>query len=423
MTNLLGDLISKGEGGYNSYNRGTKNHRIVPAAHPVDFSNMTLAELQRRQRLPKSDPDRIFAAGKYQLIPSTLNEAVQHLKINGAERYTPELQERIFADHLIREKRPEVFKYIVGDPGISLRAAQKAISNEWASVEDPDTPGRPAKGYYDAGNRSSTSAASVANALDHMRKSYAADIAREISPDNAWRTVTGQLRVADLHRDMHSDIKKQQEEGLNLHDQAREAPERQTSARLGLVQASLRQLGYLDSKGAPLSIDNHLGPNTLHAIKSFQRAHHLHIDGIVGKHTLAALEDAQRWPLLSEATHPQHRLYSQIERGIRKLPSHGRSADREIENAAVALTIAAHSGGLHRVDHVVLGSNGINLFAVQGRMEDPAHRRVHVELAHAVAHAGDHRAIAAMQPTPEHLHAMAVAQHQSAPRPPVMTAP
>ena len=165
------------------------------------------------------------------------------------------------------------------------------------------------------------------------------------------------------------------------------------------------------------------GTNTTHAIRSFQRAHHLHVDGIVGKHTLAALEDAQRWPLLSEATHPQHRLYAQVEQGIRKLPGHGRSSDREIENAAVALTIAAHNNGLHRVDHVVLGSNGINLFAVQGRMEDPAHRRVYVELAHAVTHGVDHRPMAAMQPTPEHLHVMAVAQHQAAPRSPVMTTP
>jgi hypothetical protein len=52
----------------------------------------------------------------------------------------------------------------------------------------------------------------------------------------------------------------------------------------------------------------------------------------------------------------------------------------------VALTIAAHVNGMDRVDHVVPGSNGVNLFAVQGRLDDPAHRRVHVELAHALAH-------------------------------------
>ena len=193
--------------------------------------------------------------------------------------------------------------------------------------------------------------------------------------------------------------------------------------RVRALQTDLRKLGYSDSHGRPLVPDGVSGPNTLHAIKSFQRAHHLHVDGIVGRHTLAALEDARRWPLLSEATHPQHRLYAQLEQGIRKLPSHGRSDEREIENAAVALTIAAHTSGLRQVDHIVLGSNGVNLFAVQGRMDDPGHRRVHVELAHAVSHAMDHRSMVTAQPAPEHLHSMAVAQQQSAPRPPVMTSP
>jgi putative chitinase len=189
------------------------------------------------------------------------------------------------------------------------------------------------------------------------------------------------------------------------------------------LQTRLSNLGYQGLTARRLDLDDDLGPNTLHAIKSFQRAHHLHVDGIVGKHTLAALEDAQRWPLLSEATHPQHRLHAQVEQGIRKLPSHGRSSDREIENAAVALTIAAHTSGLRQVDHVVLGSNGVNLFAVQGRMEDPGHRRVHVELAHAVAHAVDHRSMAMSQPPPDHLHAVAFAQQQAQPRAPVMTGP
>jgi len=200
-------------------------------------------------------------------------------------------------------------------------------------------------------------------------------------------------------------------------------PTTQENASIERQQRELKRLGYSGVNGAPLDIDNQLGPNTLHAIKSFQRAHHLHVDGIAGKHTLAALEDAQRWPLLSEATHPQHRLYAQVEQGIRKLPSHGRSSDMEIENAAVALTIAAHTSGLRQVDHVVLGSNGVNLFAVQGRMEDPGHRRVHVELAHAVAHAVDHRSMAISHPAPEHLHGVALAQQQAPPRTPVMAGP
>jgi len=110
---------------------------------------------------------------------------------------------------------------------------------------------------------------------------------------------------------------------------------------------------------------------------------------------------------LSEATHPQHRLYLQIEQGIRNLPHHAHHGAKELENSAVALTIAAHASGLQRVDQVVLGTNGVNLFAVQGRMDDPAHRRVRVELSHATAHGVDHRAMSTPQPAPAHVLAAA----------------
>jgi hypothetical protein len=159
-------------------------------------------------------------------------------------------------------------------------------------------------------------------------------------------------------------------------------------------------------------VDGTAGPNTIHAIRSFQSAHHLHVDGVVGKETLAALVDAKRWPLLSESTHPQHKLYAQVREAIDRVPGHAHLSVVELDNAAVALTIAAHVSWMDRVDHVVPGSNGINLFAVQGRLDDPAHRRVHVELAHALAHAD----------RPFEVPAQRFAPTQSAPHAPHMAA-
>ena len=132
------------------------------------------------------------------------------------------------------------------------------------------------------------------------------------------------------------------------------------------------------------------GDNTKHAIQSFQRAHHLHVDGIVGKDTRAALKDAQHAPLLSEATNPRHHLYAQILHGMHTLPQGTYRNEQERTNAAVALTISAHVQGLKDIDHVVLGKNGTNLFAVRGRMDDPAHRRVHVDHAQAMSQSMDH---------------------------------
>lgn len=91
MSNALGSLIARGEGGYNDYNRGTYTkpngkQDILPANQDIDFSQMTIAELQRRQHLPKSDPNFVFAVGKYQIIPGTMSEVVARMRLDPNER-------------------------------------------------------------------------------------------------------------------------------------------------------------------------------------------------------------------------------------------------------------------------------------------------------------------------------------------------
>ena len=188
MSNPLGDLISGGEGGYGSFNRGRAGD-----AHgmTIDFSDMTLAEVQAAQHLDRHDPNRLFAVGKYQIIPSTMDNAVEHLRLDPNQKFTPELQERIFADYLIAEKRPAIESYIRGDAGATLHGAQKAAAMEWASVDDPDTPGSPYKAYIGVGNNhSSIRANRIGDALNTMRAEYRTDIARGLKPDEAWSAVT-----------------------------------------------------------------------------------------------------------------------------------------------------------------------------------------------------------------------------------------
>lgn len=412
MTNPLGDLISRGEGGYNSYNRGTKHGRIVPAAHVCDFSRVTLDELTRRQRLPVSDPEKVFAVGKYQIIPTTMQGAIIKLHLDPRDRYTPQLQEKIFADYLIKDKRPDIYNYIVSKPAASLHAAQKAASQEWASIDDPDTPGQPFGEYAKHGNRSSIRAVQIADALDNMRGEYKIAVGRGLSEEDAWRSVTGQSIAFAKHHMPPAH--------LNLADQEIVLNKAIPKDNVGDLQRLLIKLGYHDPRGRSLTSDNIFGPNTKHAIKSFQRAHHLHVDGIVGKDTRAALIDAQHAPLLSEATHPQHHLYAQVLHGIHNLPPGTYRNEQERTNAAVALSISAHVAGLREVDHVVLGTNGVNLFAVQGKMDDPAHRRVHVEHGPAMAQSLSTHTLASPQLTPDHALAMAALNQQVEQRGPTM---
>ena len=169
----LGALIGSGEGDYNSFNRGvagdSRNEKI-------DFSNMTVGELMRRQTL--KGKDRIFAAGKYQIVPNTLKEAVQLMKINPNAKFTPELQERIFAERLVGTKRPALQDYRLGKADDATSALYDA-SKEFASIAVPkglrtasDRISDGTMTYYDTkgGNRASIMPHQVLAAMNKDRE-------------------------------------------------------------------------------------------------------------------------------------------------------------------------------------------------------------------------------------------------------------
>ena len=289
----LSTLIGRGEGGYNSYNRGVAGDS---GGREIDFSQMTVGEIMRRQDLPRNDPQRLFAVGKFQIIPGTMEETVRALGIDRNARFTPELQERMFHDYLIDEKRPAVRAFVTapegqGTPALQQRA-QIALAQEFASVADPRT----GRSYYDgdsAGNASSITARQSAEALMAMRTEYRAALARGATPDDAWRA-------------------------------------------LGLGEAPQRRVF-----------------------------------------------NGREEPLLTAADHPDHALMRQARAGVDRLPAGLFGNDRQREQAAAALVFEAKLAGFSRIDAVTPNLSGTGVFAVQGRLDDPASQRVYVDGAQA----------------------------------------
>lgn len=159
----LGDLISKGEGNWNSVNRGwagdTPGGIVRLTGKP--FSEYTVGQVMDFQRT------WLFAVGRYQFIPTTLRFAVNASGISTSEKFTPETQQKLFAA-LLEHKRPAVGSYIRGQHS-NLSYALDELAREWASIEY-----RSGRGYYDhvGNNRAHISRGEVTKAILAARTAY-----------------------------------------------------------------------------------------------------------------------------------------------------------------------------------------------------------------------------------------------------------
>lgn len=275
-TSVLGNLIGSGEGGYYSFNRGVAGDSPGQQLDP----NITVGEIIRRQQLSFVGPDQLFAVGKYQMIgPSrddsvgTFQRAVTALGISPDEKFTPDLQERMFSNYLITSKRPEINEYITGvSQGTDgLQRAQVALAQEFASVGDPTKGGR---SYYDndsGGNKASISPEDAANALSQMRERYAANRQSGMSNTAAY----------DALRD--------QPVSQQTVSQSTGAPARDylSQGDRGQRVETLQQA--LNAHGARLTVDGDFGNATRTAVENYQRANHLTVDGVAGREVFKSL--------------------------------------------------------------------------------------------------------------------------------------
>jgi hypothetical protein len=166
------DFIAKGEGSYNSSNRGTKSGSIVGSSHKTQrggksLSEMTIGEIQELQSI--EDPDnknRLFAVGKYQLIPSTMSMAVKALGLPKDQVFDKQTQETL-GMWLMMEKRPKLGAYIRGEHD-DLDKAVVAAAKEWASLPDPET----GNSFYGGGNKARHTVEETKRAIESARASY-----------------------------------------------------------------------------------------------------------------------------------------------------------------------------------------------------------------------------------------------------------
>lgn len=154
------------------------------------------------------------------------------------------------------------------------------------------------------------------------------------------------------------------------------------------LQEQLNTLGIRDAHGRALTPDGRYGEHTREAVENFQRAHGLKPDGIVGPRTAEALQhqQARDVPRLDSPAHPGHEIYKQAREGVHRLDAqHQRTPDDGSDRLAASLTVAAHQGGLHRIDRVELSADANRVYAMQGEPQSPFKQVAEVDTQRAMA--------------------------------------
>jgi len=150
----LAALISGGEGGFNSVNRG----RAGDTPGGMNLTSMTIGQVEKLQ-----NSGEIFAAGFAQWISGNLAGARKAANLSPTDKMTPENQLKMFWGYVLNSnKRPILRDYLLGKNN-DVNAAQNELAYEWAAVKDPS-----GRGKYDkdkAGNRASIDAQKARNAL------------------------------------------------------------------------------------------------------------------------------------------------------------------------------------------------------------------------------------------------------------------
>jgi hypothetical protein len=163
----LAALISSGEGGFNSVNRGTAGD--TPSG--MKLTSMRIGDVQKLQAKFNATNGRegVFAVGFAQWVSDgQLDMAVKAAGLGPNDLMTPENQLKMFWGYILNSnKRPGLRDYLLGKNNDLLKA-HREMSLEWAAVAGPS-----GKGAYDgdsAGNMASLGARRVQQALREARK-------------------------------------------------------------------------------------------------------------------------------------------------------------------------------------------------------------------------------------------------------------
>ena len=214
-------MLAKGEGskyGYDAYNAGTKGTPIktnskgekyqsvvhggsYKAATGRAITDMTIGEILAAGQGTGMDKARIYVAGKYQFATETLRGLVKAEGIPLSTKFTPEVQDMLFAAHLKR-RAPSVYAYATGKSDSYTAKDWNTVAAEWRSM--PDTSGKTYQDKWAGSNRvmhtveqnnaalDASRAAALANKTVNINQQTTVNVSGVSDPAAAGREVARQ---------------------------------------------------------------------------------------------------------------------------------------------------------------------------------------------------------------------------------------
>ena len=140
---------------------------------------MTIDEIRQKQAITDANnPERLFAVGRFQVIPSTLEMAIEALDLSDDTVFSEDTQNKI-GMYLVSEKRRNVGRYLRGEGNVSRDTAMLELAKEFASMPVPydmtvkrggkDVKIKKGDSYYGSGNKAQHSYSEVKKQLEELQ--------------------------------------------------------------------------------------------------------------------------------------------------------------------------------------------------------------------------------------------------------------
>lgn len=140
------NFIGAGEGDYNSMNQGTRENQIIGSTNDAStILGKNLTEMTMKEVLKFQSKGKLFAAGRYQIIPDTMKSSMRRAGVTESDIFNKTTQDKLGSSLIYGNKREDLRDYLIGKSD-DIDAANLDFAKEWASVPSPG----PCKGEPDS---------------------------------------------------------------------------------------------------------------------------------------------------------------------------------------------------------------------------------------------------------------------------------